>query len=187
LSCCQIWSCCHRHSWLSHPSHMYHFPMLSCASSGEFCVVRRFGVVQLRNLCISCLRIVLLVPSAFNHSSSCFNDFSQRSQASAFGHSSMCCLSLIGSGHLGHLVIVLNFHLFMFLPIAKWPDTYLVTHCCRLRGTSCIVLPMDSQSIRCQIPSVSARHFSQYAHVTSPLMWSLMWLPKKFSTHCVPV
>jgi len=59
--CFQIWSCCHLHSMLNHPSQMWCIPILFCSSRGESCVVDGgLIVVQVQSPCMSwrCLSLL---------------------------------------------------------------------------------------------------------------------------------
>jgi len=102
---------------------------------------------QVHSICMSWILIFLSVPLLFNQSSNCFKDNSHFSCALVSGQVRMCSLSSIRCEHLGHCADDWNCHLCMFLPMAKWPDTYFDTQHWQWIGSSCMAWPMDSQSI----------------------------------------
>jgi len=109
-ACFHSWSCCSRHSILNHPSQMYCFPILSWVWLGSVsseCVVP--GSFHVHKYSISSWQRCVSVPLSLSHLSRSASDFSLR----------MCILSLRVWVHLGHCAKVQNFHLCMFLPVAK--------------------------------------------------------------------
>jgi len=82
------------------------------------------------------------VPSSLSQFSSLFSDLSHKAaRVAGSGHVRTCVLSLSGAGHLGYCAKDWNCHLCMFLPVAKWLETYFATQHWQCKG----IPPLCSQ------------------------------------------